>query len=103
VASRAAEDAAPEAAQALSATAERLRGDIGGVADRVSERLLGEIGDLGDEPELAAELSATVRASVLAWLDFLSLGRPTREVALPADAIALARTYALRGVDGAAT
>lgn len=34
---------------------------------------------------------------MLGWLDFLCVGQPTREIALPAEALALARTFALRG------
>ena len=97
MASRATTKPAPEAVHALDSAAERLRSDIDDVTDRVAERLRAEITDLGQEPGLDAELTAAIRASVLGWLDFLCRGQPTREVALPEDAVALARTYALRG------
>ena len=95
---RAAANAASDVAQALTAAADRLRSDIGEVTDEVSERLRAEIQEAGETPELDAELSAAVRASVLGWLDFLCLGDPSHEIPVPEDATALARTYALRGV-----
>lgn len=81
----------------MNAAADRLRADIGDLSDRVSQRLLAEVRDLGEEPELGGDVSATVRASVLGWLDFLRLGQPAREIAVPAEALALTRTFALRG------
>jgi len=96
VASRAPTDPTPEAAQTLNSAAERLRADVGGLSDRVTQRLA-EVRELDEEPELSGEVSAAVRASVLDWLDFLCLGQPAQQIAPPAEALALARTFALRG------
>jgi DNA-binding PucR family transcriptional regulator len=96
VASRTTGRAAPEITGALSAAAERFEPEVPDLSGRVAHKLLREVDDLGGEPELAAELRAAVQASVLGWLQVIKHDDPGQHVA-PPDALALARTYALRG------
>lgn len=97
MASRAPARQEPEVARALSRAAERLREDITDVSDRVSERLSADVGDLGDAPELAREVSAAVRDSVLGWLEYMRHGQTTGTIALPPATTSLIHTFVLRG------
>lgn len=83
--------------QALSAAADRLLLELEELSGGMAEYLFREIPELGDEPELLAEMHASNRANVSAWLEMIKRGAAVNEVVAPPDAIRVARTYVMRG------
>ena len=86
-----------ELADALREAAERLEPRADEIALRLADHLAEEIPELGDEPELHAEWVASNRANLIAWLGMVKRGTPADQIRPPDDALAVARTYLLRG------
>ena len=82
---------------ALRDAAERFEPRVDEIASRLADHLAEEIPELGDEPELHAELVASNRANLSAWLGMVKRGTPAEEIRPPEEALAVARTYLLRG------
>ena len=83
---------------ALREAAERLEPRVDEIASRLADHLVEEIPELGDEPELHAEWVASNRANIGAWLGMVKRATPAAEIKPPDDALAVARTYLLRGI-----
>jgi len=86
-----------EVARALGDAADRFVLELEDLSRNMAEYLFREIPELGDEPELLAEMHASNRANVATWLEMVKRGTPVHEVIPPPDAIRVARTYVLRG------